>query len=179
MYWIALLKKTQQTRPLKNSSGIPGSKHDPRRKNPAKELTRNLPHPAGSSKQRIELTSQPVAASRFANSPSPPATPTTRSLWTAKPSAPRKPSPLEKKPTVTFERLLDAAALGTTEVAAVESLAGRLERRFDAEVVKTAKGQTLSHIANETSRRRLRHDSRLAETTSGRGIGMWRRKAIR
>ena len=62
--------------------------------------------------------------------------------------------PLEKKPTVSFDKLLDAAALGTTEVAAVESLAGRLirlERRFDAdveaEVVKTAKGQTLSQIS--------------------------------
>lgn len=62
--------------------------------------------------------------------------------------------PLEKKPTVSFEKLLDAAALGTTEVAAVESLAGRLirlERRFDtevaAEVVQTAKGQTLSQIS--------------------------------
>ena len=62
--------------------------------------------------------------------------------------------PLEKKPTVSFEKLLDAAALGTTEVAAVESLAGRLirlERRFDheveAEVIKTAKGQTLSQIS--------------------------------
>ena len=62
--------------------------------------------------------------------------------------------PLEKKPTVSFDKLLDAAALGTTEVAAVESLAGRLirlERRFDdeleAEVVKTAQGQTLSTIA--------------------------------
>ncbi len=62
--------------------------------------------------------------------------------------------PLEKKPTVSFEKLLDVAALGTTEVAAIESLAGRLirlERRFDAEieaeVVKTAKGQTLSQIA--------------------------------
>jgi len=62
--------------------------------------------------------------------------------------------PLEKKPTVSFDKLLDAAALGTTEVAAVESLAGRLirlERRFDdqleAEVVKTAHGQTLSQIA--------------------------------
>ena len=62
--------------------------------------------------------------------------------------------PLEKKPTVSFDRLLDAAALGTTEVAAVESLAGRLirlERRFDAEVeaevVQTAKGQTLSQIS--------------------------------
>ena len=32
--------------------------------------------------------------------------------------------PLEKKPTVSFEKLLDAAALGTTEIAAVESLAG-------------------------------------------------------
>jgi type I restriction enzyme R subunit len=62
--------------------------------------------------------------------------------------------PLEKKPTVSFEKLLDAAALGTTEVAAVESLAGhliRLERRFDAEVeaevVQAAKGQTLAQIA--------------------------------
>jgi type I restriction enzyme R subunit len=62
--------------------------------------------------------------------------------------------PLEKKPTVSFDKLLDAAALGTTEVAAVESLAGRLirlERRFDdeleAEVIKTAQGQTLSAIA--------------------------------
>ena len=36
--------------------------------------------------------------------------------------------PLEEKPTVSFEKLLDAAALGTTEVAAVESLAGRLLR---------------------------------------------------
>ncbi len=62
--------------------------------------------------------------------------------------------PLEKKPAVTFDKLLDAVALGTTEVAAVESLAGRLirlERRFDdeleAEVVKTANGQTLSEIS--------------------------------
>ncbi len=62
--------------------------------------------------------------------------------------------PLEKKPTVSFEKLLDTAALGTTEIAAVESLAGRLirlERRFDAEleaeVVKTAKGQTLCQIS--------------------------------
>lgn len=62
--------------------------------------------------------------------------------------------PLEKKPSVSLEKLLDAAALGTTEVAAVESLAGRLirlERRFDpeveAEVVQTAKGQTLSQIS--------------------------------
>ena len=62
--------------------------------------------------------------------------------------------PLENKPTVSFEKLLDAAALGTTEVAALESLAGRLirlERRFDAEVqtqiTQTAKGQTLSQIA--------------------------------
>ena len=62
--------------------------------------------------------------------------------------------PLEKKPTVSFEKLLDAAALGTTEIAAVESLAGRLirlERRFDAEVAaevtQTAKGQTLSQIS--------------------------------
>jgi type I restriction enzyme R subunit len=62
--------------------------------------------------------------------------------------------PLEKKPTVSFEKLLDAAALGMTEVAAIESLAGRLirlERRFDAEVeaevVQVAKGHTLSQIA--------------------------------
>ena len=62
--------------------------------------------------------------------------------------------PLEKKPAVSFEKLLDAAALGTTEVAAVESLAGRLirlERRFDAEVeaevVQAAKGRTLSQIS--------------------------------
>jgi type I restriction enzyme R subunit len=62
--------------------------------------------------------------------------------------------PLEKKPNVSFEKLLDAAALGTTEVAAIESLAGRLirlERRFDAEVeaevVQAAKGQTLSQIS--------------------------------
>ncbi|MDR3459101.1 MAG: DEAD/DEAH box helicase family protein [Verrucomicrobiae bacterium] len=62
--------------------------------------------------------------------------------------------PLEKKPAVSFDKLLDAAALGTTEVAAVESLAGRLirlERRFDAEVeaevVQTAQGRTLSQIA--------------------------------
>ena len=62
--------------------------------------------------------------------------------------------PLEKKPTVSFAKLLDAAALGTTEVTAVESLAGRLirlERRFDAEVaaevVQAAKGQTLAQIS--------------------------------
>lgn len=62
--------------------------------------------------------------------------------------------PLEKKRTVSLDKLLDAAALGTTEVAAVESLAGRLirlEHRFDdqleAEVVKTAKGRTLSEIS--------------------------------
>ena len=62
--------------------------------------------------------------------------------------------PLEKKPTVSFAKLLDAAALGTTEVAAIESLAGRLirlERRFDAdvaaEVVQAAKGQTLAQIS--------------------------------
>jgi type I restriction enzyme R subunit len=62
--------------------------------------------------------------------------------------------PLEKKPTVSFDKLLDAAALGTTETAALESLAGRLirlehrlEADVEAEVVKTAKGQTLSQIA--------------------------------
>ena len=36
--------------------------------------------------------------------------------------------PLEKRPTVSFEKLLDAAALGTTETAVLESLAGRLIR---------------------------------------------------
>lgn len=62
--------------------------------------------------------------------------------------------PLEKKPTVSFEKLLDAAAFGTTEVAALESLANRLirlEHRLDpameAEVVKAAQGRTLSQIA--------------------------------
>ncbi|MGI9086499.1 MAG: DEAD/DEAH box helicase family protein, partial [Chthoniobacterales bacterium] len=62
--------------------------------------------------------------------------------------------PLEKKPTVSFDRLLDAAALGTTEVAAVESLAGRLirlEHRFDSEIAEevqhAAKGRTLSEIS--------------------------------
>ncbi len=91
--------------------------------------------------------------------------------------------PLEKKPTVTFEKLLDAAALGTTEVVVVESLAGRLirlERRFDgeleAEVVKTAKGQTLSGISKamlaaldpdhiETEARRL-----MVAAQSGSGV---------
>ena len=64
--------------------------------------------------------------------------------------------PLEKKPTVTFEKLLDAAALGTTEVAAVESLAGRLirlERRFDERTTRELKrltdGPTLSTIASD------------------------------
>jgi type I restriction enzyme R subunit len=62
--------------------------------------------------------------------------------------------PLEKKPNISFEKLLDAAALGTTETAALESLAGRLirlERRLESEVaaqvVQIAKGQTLSQIA--------------------------------
>jgi type I restriction enzyme R subunit len=62
--------------------------------------------------------------------------------------------PLESKPTVTFEKLLDVAAFGTSEVAAIESLANRLirlERRLDPEVqaavVSTAKGQSLSAIA--------------------------------
>ncbi len=62
--------------------------------------------------------------------------------------------PLERKPTVAFEKLLDAVGLGTMEAATLESLAGRLirlERRLDdavkAEVVQTAKGQTLSQIA--------------------------------
>lgn len=83
--------------------------------------------------------------------------------------------PLEKKPTVSFEKLLDAAALGTTEVAAVESLAGRLirlERRFDAEleaeVVKTAKGQTLSQISKAILAA-IDPDEILAQAKQGKG----------
>ena len=62
--------------------------------------------------------------------------------------------PLEKKRNVTFDKLLDAIALGNREPEALESLAGRLvrlENRFDealaAEVRATAKGQTLCEIA--------------------------------
>jgi type I restriction enzyme R subunit len=62
--------------------------------------------------------------------------------------------PLDKKPYVPFEKLLQAVALGNREPAALESLAGRLlrlEARFDealaAEVTQTAGGQTLSQIA--------------------------------
>ena len=62
--------------------------------------------------------------------------------------------PLEKKRTVTFDKLLDAVALGNREPEVLESLAGRLvrlEKRFDealaAEVRSTAKGQTLCQIA--------------------------------
>jgi len=62
--------------------------------------------------------------------------------------------PLEKKRNVTFDKLLDAIALGNREPEALESLAGRLvrlEHRFDealaGEVRNTAKGQTLSAIA--------------------------------
>jgi len=64
--------------------------------------------------------------------------------------------PLESKPSVTFDKLLDSVGLGSTEAAALESLAGRLirlERRLDAkvqaEVAQTAKGQTLSQIAQQ------------------------------
>jgi type I restriction enzyme R subunit len=83
--------------------------------------------------------------------------------------------PLEKKPRVTFEKLLDAAALGTTEVAAVESLAGRLirlERRFDAEVeaevVQAAKGQTLSQIS-KSMLAAIDPDEILAQAKAGKG----------
>ena len=62
--------------------------------------------------------------------------------------------PLEKKRTVTFDKLLDAIALGNREPEVLESLAGRLvrlEKRFDealaSEVRTTAKGQTLCEIA--------------------------------
>jgi len=64
--------------------------------------------------------------------------------------------PLEKKRNISFDKLLDAIALGNREPEALESLAGRLvrlEQRFDealaAEVHQTAKGQTLSEIAQE------------------------------
>src|ERR1035437_4046919 len=83
--------------------------------------------------------------------------------------------PLEKKPTVSFEKLLDAAALGTTEVAAVESLAGRLirlERRFDAEVaaevVQTAKGQTLAQVSKGMLNA-IDPDEILAQAKQGKG----------
>jgi type I restriction enzyme R subunit len=63
-------------------------------------------------------------------------------------------TPLESKPGVSFDRLLDSVGLGSTEASALESLAGRLirlERRLDAaiegDVVKSAQGKTLSHIA--------------------------------
>jgi type I restriction enzyme R subunit len=62
--------------------------------------------------------------------------------------------PLEKKPSVPFEKLLNALALGNREPAALESLAGRLlrlEKRFDEplaqEVQQAANGQTLTDIA--------------------------------
>ncbi len=62
--------------------------------------------------------------------------------------------PLEKKRNVTFDKLLDAIALGNREPEVLESLAGRLvrlEKRFDealaTEVRSTAKGQTLCEIA--------------------------------
>ena len=62
--------------------------------------------------------------------------------------------PLEKKRNVTFDKLLDAIALGNREPEVLESLAGRLvrlEKRFDEalanEVRTTAKGQTLCEIA--------------------------------
>jgi type I restriction enzyme, R subunit len=62
--------------------------------------------------------------------------------------------PLEKKRNVTFDKLLDAVALGNREPEALESLAGRLvrlEKRFDealaGEVRITARGQTLCEIA--------------------------------
>jgi len=62
--------------------------------------------------------------------------------------------PIEKKRTVTFDKLLDAIALGNREPEVLESLAGRLvrlERRFDealaSEVRASAKGQTLCEIA--------------------------------
>ena len=62
--------------------------------------------------------------------------------------------PLETKPAVSFDKLLDVAAFGTTEVEAIESLANRLirlDRRLDteisAEITNQAKGKTLSTIA--------------------------------
>ncbi|MBI2889467.1 MAG: DEAD/DEAH box helicase family protein [Nitrospirae bacterium] len=62
--------------------------------------------------------------------------------------------PLEKKPNVPFEKLLDAVALGARDADSLESLANRLirlEKRLDdhlvSEVQATAKGRTLSEIA--------------------------------
>ena len=62
--------------------------------------------------------------------------------------------PLDRKPTVPFENLLNAVALGNREPEALESLAGRLlrlEKRFDNElaqdVTRAANGQTLTQIA--------------------------------
>jgi type I restriction enzyme R subunit len=62
--------------------------------------------------------------------------------------------PLEKKRAVSFDKLLDAVALGNREPEVIESLAGRLvrlENRFDdalaSEVRSTAKGKTLCEIA--------------------------------
>lgn len=62
--------------------------------------------------------------------------------------------PLESKPGVAFDKLLDAIGLGNREAEALESLANRLirlEKRLDTEVmgeiVQVAGGQTLSVIA--------------------------------
>ena len=67
--------------------------------------------------------------------------------------------PLEAKRTVTFDKLLDAIALGNREPEVLESLAGRLvrlENRFDealaSEVRTTAKGKTLGEIAANAAR---------------------------
>jgi len=62
--------------------------------------------------------------------------------------------PLEKKPNVSLEKLLDAAALGTTEVA--------------AEVVQTAKGQTLAQIS-QGMLSALDPDEILAQAKQGKG----------
>ena len=85
--------------------------------------------------------------------------------------------PLEKKPTVSFDKLLDAAALGTTEVAAVESLAGRLDpprtplrrRAATPKSCKTAKGQTLSADLQSHARARSTRTQSLAEATGRAG----------
>ena len=69
--------------------------------------------------------------------------------------------PLEKKRTVTFDKLLDAVALGNREPEVFESLAGRLvrlEKRFDealeSEVRTTAKGPDALRDRAEPARRR-------------------------
>ena len=90
-------------------------------------------------------------------SPPAPSPRTTSSSSMPSASASRtRPTPARwrKSALVTFDKLLQAVALGNPEPEVLESLAGRLvrfEKRFDdaleAEVRATAKGQTLREIA--------------------------------